>query len=118
MQWNYELIPTLVMEALIEYRDTGRPVGSFTQAVLSNNLYEACKRGDEQSLAALPTIVAWIANYMPASAWGTPGSYMTWLRLFQAHENMGHREVRYHHDTGKFTYQEAEEATSVRPEVF
>lgn len=115
MQWNYDQIPPLVMAALIRYRDTGCPTGSFTEAVISGDLYDACRRGDDQSLRALTTIVAWIDNNMPRRAIGSREHYRGWSKLFDDLISEGKRNVRYSHDTGRITYDKAEEAETVVP---
>jgi hypothetical protein len=45
--------------------------GSFLTAVLSNDLFEAIGRADENSLASLKGIVGYIYNELPGDVWGS-----------------------------------------------
>lgn len=55
--------------------------GSFLTAVLENNLKEAVARADEESLDALPHIVAWLYDRAPNVAWGSPKHVHDWQGL-------------------------------------
>jgi hypothetical protein len=57
--------------SLVRYILDGVIPGGFLQAVLSNDLREACARADDQNLFAIPVIVAWLYNYAPANCWGS-----------------------------------------------
>lgn len=106
MEWNYELIPEAVMRALLRYRDEGCPTGSFTEAVISGDLYEAVRRGDDHSLAGLNHMAAWIESNMPRGAYSSRAHYKGWIKLFDDLRKMGNTDVRYNHNTGKLIYEE------------
>ena len=78
-QPNADLAPVQIIESLERYRDNGVPSGDFLQAVLENNLCNSMGRADADNLLALPDIVAWVYNRMPASAWGSPEKYRKWI---------------------------------------
>lgn len=71
MSPNASLCPDLVQQAFLAYINDGVPPGDFVRACLENNLVEAFKRADDTNREALPHIVAWLYNEMPASAWGS-----------------------------------------------
>ena len=64
-QGEYEIIPETTQAGIMRYVEHGVKPGSFLTAVLSNDLYNATGRADQQNLAALPTIVRWFANHCP-----------------------------------------------------
>lgn len=67
-------------EGLVEYIAARRPVGSFLMAVLTNDLKEACGRGDELArMGGLFSVVTFLFNYAPAHSWGSPASVDAWL---------------------------------------
>ena len=73
-----------MLEAIFRYAFYGVPVGDFLQAVIKNNLREACGRADYKNLHALPEIVKVFYNYCPAGCWGSWGSkdaYEEYLEL-------------------------------------
>jgi hypothetical protein len=76
---NYVLIAPVLLERLCAYRDDGTPVGSFLQAVLSNNLRDAIGRADEYNRATLFHLVAWMHNEFPGKLWGSPERYAAWI---------------------------------------
>jgi hypothetical protein len=77
---DYAKIPHQVMEALRRHGDPAQrgPTGDFVTAVLENDLHNAVGRADHKSLAALPSIVAWVYNEMPATSWGSPAKVAAW----------------------------------------
>lgn len=75
---DYSRIPENLHDGLNAYVLTGRPTGQFLQAVISNDLKEACARGDLECLEALPTLVSWFYNVAPGSCWGSPEAYESW----------------------------------------
>ena len=52
----YDVIPKRIIEALERYEQGGVLPGHFLQAVLSNDLYRALCRADDDSYAALKEI--------------------------------------------------------------
>ncbi|MBB6228318.1 flagellar motor switch protein FliG [Polymorphobacter multimanifer] len=52
---NMSTIPERLRGGLVRYIVKGIPTGHFLQAVISNDLREACARADEQQAAAITT---------------------------------------------------------------
>lgn len=67
------------IEAIERYHNRGILPGGFLQAVLSNDLKEACQQGDQDNLDALVAIVALIYNELPACCWGSPEKVAAWV---------------------------------------
>ena len=78
--WEYSRIPPLVKETIDEYVRIGQPVGSFTEAVLSNDLCAAIARADQMSMPAIPAIVGYIYNECPSGCWGSQDKVDEWIR--------------------------------------
>jgi hypothetical protein len=74
--WNK--LPHHTAEALRFYIETGRPVGHFLTAVLSNDLYMAVNRADEENQKAIVDYIKWLVNYAPAECWGSPDHVKSW----------------------------------------
>lgn len=72
-------LPEYTRDALIDYLRYGLPPGSFLTAVLSNDLYEAVKRADDDNRRALADFVIILANYVPIDAWGSPDDVQAWI---------------------------------------
>lgn len=67
------------MAALNRYVFDHLPPGGFLYAVLTNNLKESFARADDQNLSALPAIVSFMYNHMPADCQGSPQRVAAWL---------------------------------------
>lgn len=81
MAWSsdYHRIPQGVRDALDRYVTHGISPGSFTRAVLENDLFEALGRGDLESTAALPAICGYVYNELPSDCWGSPEKVVAWI---------------------------------------
>ena len=77
--FNYEDLPNL--DSLQRYVNAGVPLGSFLEAVISNNLRRACEQADDQNIHLIPVYVAWLYNEAPGGCWGSPESYQKWIDL-------------------------------------
>lgn len=75
---DWKLCP-LRMQSSIEAYKRGQPVGDFLRAVLSNDLSDAIARADDVNIHALPHIVAYVREHLPASAWGSAKDVSAWL---------------------------------------
>lgn len=76
---NYHLIPEATLEALEEYVIQGQPVGSFLEAVLRHDLFDAVGRADLHSQRALVPLVSLIYNHCPSSCHGMGQQVDVWL---------------------------------------
>lgn len=78
MMPNYHAIPAATIETIQAHVLIGRPTGHFVEAVLSNDLKEACGRADDNNAAALWQIVCYCYNEIPTGAWGSPEKVRAW----------------------------------------
>jgi hypothetical protein len=90
---NYSLIAPVLLERLEAYRHEGCPVGSFLQAVISNNLRDAIGNADEYNRATLFHLIAWMHNEFPSPLWGSAEKYV-------AHLERKHLERNKHEENG------------------
>lgn len=71
-------IPTYMQDGLIEYVLTARPTGSFLNAILTNNLREACNRADELNKRLIWNYVNFLWNHAPMMCWGNEETVKKW----------------------------------------
>jgi hypothetical protein len=86
-------IPPHMLTRLRAYIEQGHPVGDFLQAVLSNDLREACGRADETNIRILPVYVIYLYNEAPAACWGSPAKHQAWLQKFAAEREKSARST-------------------------
>jgi hypothetical protein len=73
-------VPEHLHDGLLRYLRFGVVPGSFLQAVLRNDLKDACFRAaDPLTAAALRAIVLLLANYAAAESWGSEENYDAWV---------------------------------------
>ncbi len=65
------MIPAHTKAALDRYVNHKILPGGFLMKVLSNDLFGAVGQADSENAAALPDIVRYIYNQLPANAWGS-----------------------------------------------
>lgn len=80
MSFAYNFIPELTRDSLYRYVNHHVPTGSFLRAVLTNNLFEAVGRADDENLKALKFIVTYIYNEVPSNCWGSEEKVQEWLK--------------------------------------
>ena len=73
-------IPGHTQDALRRYIEQRIFPGGFLTAVLSNNLFEAVGQADSDNIKAIPDIVKFIYNRVPADAWGSREKMEAWTR--------------------------------------
>lgn len=73
------LIEPRFKETIDRYVQDHIQTGSFTEAVLCNDLKEAIGRADSTALYNLPHIVAYLYNDCPAICWGSTKKVNDWL---------------------------------------
>jgi len=83
------MIPVHTKAALDRYIEHKMLPGGFLIAVLSNDLFGAVGRADRENLAALPDIVKYIYNELPAGSWGSNDIIWRWVEqeFYQQMEN-------------------------------
>ena len=75
---EYGDAPVKVLAAIhrwVEYRDYP---GGFVTRMLCNDLSGTLKAADPQSLAALPTLLRYLHNEVPALCWGSEEKVTAW----------------------------------------
>lgn len=78
---DYATIPPLVRAAIDRYVKDHVKCGDFTMSVLRNDLREAVPRADDDSFAALRSIVCYCHNEIPGPCWGSPAKVEAWLAM-------------------------------------
>ena len=71
-------VPEHLRDGLEAHCVSGRPVGQFLTACLSNDLLGAVSHGDDQSLAGLRGIMQILYNYAPPGSWGSAEKVAAW----------------------------------------
>jgi hypothetical protein len=75
-----DMIPEPTRAALDRYVDHQILPGGFLMSVLSNNLFSAVARADNENLEALPELVRYIYNHCPSACWGSEGKVYEWVK--------------------------------------
>ncbi len=76
---NYSVIKEGTINSIRRYVSEGIPTGDFLFAVLTNNLFEAVGRADEDNLRTLPEICCYVYNEIPSLCWGNKEKVTEWL---------------------------------------
>jgi hypothetical protein len=66
-------------DELIAFIERGHPVGGFLEALLSNDLRDACERATADNLWLLPIYVGFLRECAPADAWGSREKVAAWI---------------------------------------
>jgi hypothetical protein len=76
---EYQSIPKSTLEAILTHVKLGTGyTGHFVTAVLENNLVSAVGHADSHNSKALPEIVRFLYNNVPAGCWGSPEKVQEW----------------------------------------
>lgn len=78
--FHHDFVPERIMNSLHQYIKNHLPVGSFLQAVISNDLQKSVAMADKESLANLRAIVMFLYNHAPGSCWGSEAIYKEWIK--------------------------------------
>ena len=73
-------LPEELREHIDNYVHYGIPTGGFLQAVIDNDLTEACGRADDNNLRILPAVVAYFYNHASFGCWGFAGAHDRWVK--------------------------------------
>lgn len=71
-------VPEYLRGGLVRYLSDGILPGSFLQAVLCNDLTQACVRADPFALAGLAALAEFLIHYAPVIAWGSRARVLAW----------------------------------------
>jgi len=80
LETKYPKIPYHMLISVIAYRDYGRYVGGFLEALLSNDLMKAIERADDDNICALADYGKLLHNDMPSDSYGSQGRYKAWIK--------------------------------------
>lgn len=69
-----------IIESINRYVERGIPAGSCTEAILSNDLFDAFGRADENTRAGMFEIVSYVYSLTPAGCWGSREAYSNWIK--------------------------------------
>jgi hypothetical protein len=72
-------VPEQFHEPIINYIAHRRPVGSFLEAVISNDFIKAVTRADEEALENIPAFAVFFIMWAPADCYGSRGAYWKWI---------------------------------------
>lgn len=71
-------VPESVQDGLVDYITQGVRPGSFLEAVIDNDLREACGRADLVNRRLVYEIVTFMHNHAPAQCWGREDACRDW----------------------------------------
>jgi len=77
---QFPMLPLSGIETLVRYRDNGCPAGSFTEALLTNDLMGAFGKADCHNKRVICDYCVLIYNYMPAGCHGNVEIYEQWIK--------------------------------------
>lgn len=72
-------VPRSLHEGLVEYIVARRPMGGFLNAIVQNDLVEACRHADLENHARIYRVVYFLINFATAECWGSPAKVEAWL---------------------------------------
>jgi hypothetical protein len=72
-------IPALTLETLRNYIEYGVVTGGFLNSVLTDSLFGAYAKADNENREALGDIVMFIYNEAPGGCWGSKDHVKEWL---------------------------------------
>lgn len=73
-------IPPEIKASIDAHGMTGKPTGSFLQAVLENDLKTAVMKADEANYLLIGAIVGYCCNEIPMVCWGSEDAVAAWQR--------------------------------------
>lgn len=77
---NYQNAPNNFGDAWKIYVECGVRMGSFAEALLTNNLPEAMARADSININLIPAHIRWMMDNLPEECWGSRESYEAWRK--------------------------------------
>ena len=80
MDINYSRLPGYMQDGMRLYVERGIEPGSFLAAVLSNDLMEALRRGDDVNQRSLRDYGMFLYNEAPCGCFGSVENYRSWIK--------------------------------------
>lgn len=78
---SLNLLPPHMVGGMVRYIVHGIPAGSFLNAVLSGDLFEALRRADDVNMNELPNYARFLINSAPCGCYGSPSAVAEWVKL-------------------------------------
>ncbi len=85
-------VPRHMHNGYLRYILEGTQPGDFLMAILSNDLKEACARGDLENQQVLYQHVYFLYHFAPSNCWGSPEAVKSWIESHQI-RRMGMEET-------------------------
>lgn len=79
MSEGYSLIPERIMNNLLQYVEGNEVPSSFLYALLSNNVFEAIARADDEMQPLIPWLVKFISWEIPYECHGSSAKVTAWM---------------------------------------
>ena len=76
-------VPEHMINAVLGYFNDHRRPADFLQALLKNDLMEACARADDTNVAALAVWASFLYNEAPSWSFGSPEKVERWLDCYR-----------------------------------
>ncbi len=76
-------IPAYMQGGIMRYVNNGIMPGSFTSAILANDLEAAANRADEVNVELIPEYLRFFGQKIPAVAWGSHSAIAEWCDSFR-----------------------------------
>lgn len=74
-------IPARMEQEIVRYVQEGIvPDSKFLQAVIVNNLSDACAMADDENMRNLPAYPAYFYNEAPSACWGSFQKCVDWVK--------------------------------------
>ena len=86
-------VPEHDIDGLYMYVVHGVPLGSFLEAVVSNNLRDAFSMADHINQQFLKEIVSFLYNEFPSASWGSRERYEGWIKTKKAEREAEEKNV-------------------------
>ena len=84
MNWsdkvNWYDIPERMRAGIVRYVERGVPPGHFLTAIFSNDLMEACARGDTENLKLIHCYAKLLWNQCPSDGFGSKDLVREWIK--------------------------------------
>ena len=78
---DWGTIPKYTLEALIDYVEHGRPVGSFLYAVVAGDLFGAFRGADNRNRHCIGDIIRWLRNVPLGCCYGSEARVAAWMAM-------------------------------------
>ncbi len=80
---NYTAVPAIYRHRLQNYFTKGTDPGPFLVAVLSGDLFSACRQAGDFDNNSMGCLAAWIytEEEIPLDCWGSPEKVTAWTRV-------------------------------------